>query len=244
MIKKVSLVILPIDDFIDKPIKSGINISAFNGSIRPIKKDDGFFVFTNIDMPSIDININAYSYSPLNLTIDLTKLNILNPVVKVRLKPNEKYNFLHKTTCLKGITDPNTTITVIHNCRNNIYRLYEDTEKCSSKIKIYNPLNIDLEGKNYIVNQKGFKKKEEFCVVEFDEKNGDYILDVQLKHEYKKESCEIIKIDKINIFEDGKYFLPLKNITQNQNQIILIREDGKEINVDLKDEIINEVNFI
>lgn len=243
MIKKVSLVILPIDDFTDKPIRSGINISAFNGRIRPIKKDDGFFVFTNIDIPSIDVNINAHSYTPLNMTVDLTKLNSLNPVVKVRLKPNEKYNFLYKTTCLKGITCPNTTITVIHNCKNNIYRLYEDIKKNSYTIKIYNPLNIDLEGKSYIINQKGSKRKEEFSIVEFDDKDSLYILDKPLKYEYKKESCEIMKVDKVNVFGDGRYFLTIKNVTQNQNNILLIREDGQEMSVNLTEEIMNEVNF-
>lgn len=204
----VSIVLVPIDDFTDEVIiDKAVDIKIEGNSMkRPIKKQEGFFVFTNINEKNIAITIKSYYYNSAKLEVDIEKLNKLNPVVKVRLKPNSKYKFPKGITCINGKTEPNTSIKIIYRCKNNLFMLFEDNVREDSKLKIYNPLNIDLEGKSFLIGEKSKKEKEEFNIIEFNEESSMYLLDQQLKKSYKKEVCEILKIDHIDVFEDGKFF--------------------------------------
>lgn len=245
MINKVSFVVIPIDDFTNKIIiNKPINMILIGLNVKQIKKQDGLFVFTNIDEINVDLTIDAYSYNITKLNIDISKLNHLNPIIKVRLKPNDRYNFPNNTTCIRGKGEPNTIISIIQNCKRNMFKLLDDNVKNSSILKIYNPLNIDLEGKNFIITEKVNKAKEKFNIVEFNEITEEYILDKPLKKEYKKEICEILKIDYIDIFEDGIFFLPLKNVTKEQNEVVIETQEGSKKIVKLIEGIINDVKVL
>ena len=241
----VSIVLVPIDDFTDEVIiDKAVDIKIEGNSMkRPIKKQDGFFVFTNINEKNIAITIKSYYYNSAKLEVDIEKLNKLNPVVKVRLKPNSKYKFPKGITCINGKTEPNTSIKIIYRCKNNLFMLFEDNVREDSKLKIYNPLNIDLEGKSFLIGEKSKKEKEEFNIIEFNVESSMYLLDQQLKKSYKKEVCEILKIDHIDVFEDGKFFFPLKNFTYEQSEIVIEKEDGKKKEIKLILGIVNDVEF-
>jgi len=241
----VSIVLVPIDDFTDKVINDkpvDIKIEG-NNTKKPIKKQDGFFVFTNIKKKNIAITIKVYSYNSAKLEVDIEKLNKLNPVVKVRLKPNYEYKFPKGITCLKGEAEKNTSIKIIYACKNNLFMLFEDNIKKNSKLKIYNPLNIDLEGKSFIISEKNKKEKEEFSIIEFDEEENMYTLDKPLKKVYTKEACEILKIDNIDVFDDGKFFFPLKNFDDEQCEVVVEKENGKKKTIKLVPGIINDVEL-
>lgn len=241
----VSLVLVPIDDFTDKVIiDKPVNIEI-QGNImkKPLKKQDGFYVFTNINEKKITITIKSYSYNTSKLEIDIDKLNKLSPIIKVRLKPNNQYKFPKSITCLSGKTDPNTSIKVIYRCKNNLFMLYEDNIKNQSNLKIYNPINIDLEGKSFVISEKNKKTKEEFRIIRFDDENNIYFLDKTLKKAYRKEACEILKIDYIDVFEDGEFFIPLKNFTNDQAEILIEKENGDKKDIKLISGIINNVDF-
>lgn len=245
MINRVSFVVILIDDFTNKVIQDkSINMFLQGLNVKPIKKQDGFFVFTNINEINVNLTINSYSYNTTKLTIDTSKLNHLNPVIKVRLKPSCKYNFPINTTCIRGKGKPNTTIAIIQNCKNNIFKLLDDSMKKASILKIYNPLNIDLEGKSFIITEKGSKVREKLNIVEFNEVTQEYILDEYLNEEYKKEICEILKIDYIDIFEDGIFFLPLKNVTKEQNEVIIETQEGLKKIVKLTEGSINDIDLL
>lgn len=243
MKNRVSVVLIPIDDFTDKVIiDKAVNIKIHGNTLnKPLKKDDGFFVFTNIVDERIIATVTAYSYNPRKIEIDLKKLNKLNPVVKVRLKPNSIYDFPKKVTCIEGTTELNTKIKIIYRCAANLFMLFKDNEKGESKLKIYNPLNIDLEGKSFVIREKSKDEKEEFNIIRYDEK--DYIIDKALKKSYEKESCEILKIDYIDVFEDGKIFFPLRNFSDEQNEVIIETSDGIKKKINLTYGIINRIKI-
>lgn len=244
MIRKVSLVVIPIDDFTNKIIKDKtIQITLVGLNVQPIKKEDGFYIFMDIKQNNVELIINAYSYNVIKINIDTSKLNLLNPVVKVRLKPNNKYSFLNNTTCIRGKSEPNSKISIIQKCSSNIFRLFNDNKEDSQRLKIYNPLNIDLEGRSFIISEKNSEYREAFNIVEFDEFNEEYILDRNLTKVYQKETCEIIKIDYVDVFEDGNFFLPLNNITKEQNKIIIERQEGSKQTIELVEGIINDVKI-
>lgn len=240
---RVSLVLVPIDDFTDKIITEKlVNVEINGNNVRQaIRKQEGFFVFTNITQSNVNITIKAYSYNIAKLEVDINKLKKLNPIVKVRLKPNNQYKFPDGITCLSGNTIANTTIKIMYKCKNNLFMLFEDNKEKSSSIRIYNPLNIDLEGKNFIITEKNSKINEEFNIVQFDEEKNLYILNEPLKKLYKKETCEILKIDYIDVFEEGTLFFPLKNFTDDKREIIIQTEDKKKKNINIISGIINDI---
>lgn len=241
---RVSLVLLPIDDFTDKVItEKVVNVRIANSNLKPIRKQDGFIVFTNIEESDIVVIIGGYFYNTARVEIDMTRLNELSPIIKVRLKPNEQYYFPKNITCLRGKTTPNTTLTVIHKSKFNTFRLFEDNKKGSINIKIYNPINLDLEGRDFIITDKSSKSKEEFTIVEYDDENKTYILNKSLKKEYKKEVCMIIKIDHIDVFEDGKFFLPLRNIVSGENTITIENNSKARKDIELEEGIINNIDI-
>ena len=245
MVNRVSFVVIPIDDFTNKVIlDKSINMFVSGLNVKPIKKQDGFFVFTNIDEMNIDLTINSYSYNTSKLTIDTIELNHLNPIIKVRLKPNDKYNFPNNTTCIRGKGKPNTTIVIIQNNKNNIFKLFDDSIKESLILKIYNPLNIDLVEKSFIISVKGSIPREKFNIIEFNEITQEYILDRHLKEDYKKEICEISIIDYIDISEDGIFFLPLKNVTKEQNEVVIETQEGIQKIIKLIEGNINNVEIL
>jgi hypothetical protein len=241
---RVSLVLLPIDDFTDKVItEKVVNVKILNSNLRPIRKQDGFIVFTNIEEPKIAVIISGHFYNAARVEIDITRLNELSPIIKVRLKPNEVYSFPKNTTCLRGKTIPNTTLTVIHKSKFNTFRLFEDNKKGAANIKIYNPINLDLEGRDFIITDKNGKAREEFTIVEYDDENKTYTLNKALKKEYKKEVCMITKIDYVDVFEDGEFFLPLRNIVSGENTITIENNSKVKKEIVLEEGIINSIDI-
>lgn len=241
---RVSLVLLPIDDFTDKVItEKVVNVRIANSNLKPIRKQDGFIVFTNIEESNIVVIINGYFYNTARVEIDIARLNELAPIIKVRLKPNEQYHFPKNTTCLMGKTIPNTILTVIHKSKFNKFRLLEDNKKGKADIKIYNPINVDLEGRDFIITDKSSRSREEFTIVEYNDENKTYTLNKTLKKEYKKEVCMIIKIDYIEVFEDGKFFLPLRNIVSGENTITVENNYKVKKDIVLEEGIINNIDI-
>lgn len=242
--KRVSLVLLPIDDFTDKVItEKVVNVRILNSNLRPIRKQDGYIVFTNIEESKIVIIISGHFYNAARVEIDMTRLNELSPIIKVRLKPNEQYYFPKNTTCLRGKTTPNTTLTVIHKSKFNTFRLFDDNKKGAANIKIYNPINLDLEGRDFIITDKNSRAREEFTIVEYDDENKIYTLNKALKKEYKKEVCMITKIDYVDVFEDGEFFLPLRNIVSGENTITIENNSKVKKDIVLKEGIINSIDI-
>lgn len=242
MKKKVSLVLVPIDDFTDEIItKEKVNIEVMNEYIKPIRKSDGFIILTDLSKDNVDIKISSYFYNDVKMNINISKINKLNPVIKIRLKPGKYYRFNKSITCLSGTAINNSKLMVIVNNKENVFRLLEDNEKNKDVIKIYNPLKLDIEGQSFIIRKKGSRVHEKFSVIRYDELNESVIMDNLLNKSYKKESCEIIKVDCIDINDDGSFFVPLKNITETENQIKIETDNKKIYNIKLIAGRINEV---
>lgn len=93
--QKVSLVIRVFDDYTLKPINNPISI-FLNGRLRkPIKKDDGCFIFINLEENRYEVEMKSENYFDEILKINMEELDKLNPVVNIRLKLKPMF-FNHK----------------------------------------------------------------------------------------------------------------------------------------------------
>lgn len=238
MIKKVSLVVIPIDDFTDEIITKERVALKVNGMNRDIiKKQEGFLIITNLEETIIKLSVSAYSFIPVELEVNLAEIDRLEPILRVSLKPNEKYNFSSEVTCIKGETVPETEILIINVNKENTFRLLEDINVTSKNIKIYNPLNINLERRK-IVFKEDTEEYEYNEILEFDTQEKRYLLKQDILKEHKKDNTKVIKGELVKADEKGSFFIPLKNIN---DKVYLKTEDEVLHNVVLEK---GRVNFI
>lgn len=101
---KVSLVVSPIDEFTAEP-RSGGNINIFleNHPGKPIRKADGYFVFTDLPEGTYHVSVQSDVYLNEGITVDLEKINPAAPVVFLALKPNSSYPFPEGTTLIRAV---------------------------------------------------------------------------------------------------------------------------------------------
>lgn len=243
MRRKVSLVIIPIDDFTDEVIKKldiAIKINEINREF--IKKQEGFFIITDLEEDIIKINISVYSFIKVSLNVNLSELDKLNPVIKVRLKPNERYNFKSGITCIKGQTKCDSEILIIYENKSNTFRLLEDIDAEAESIRIYNPLNRKLEGSSIIIKD-GTEQYDCNEILDFDSKAKRYILKNNVLNQYKRETSKVIKVDIVRTDKEGIFFAPIKNLSNQDNSVFIKTEDGILHNVKLQMGKINIVEF-
>ena len=69
-------------------------------------------------------------------------------------------------------------------------------------------------------------------------------MDNCLSKAYKKESCEIIKVDYVNTDDYGSFFIPLKNVTDTQNEVIIETDKKDKFNIKLEAGSINNINCL
>ena len=99
---KVSLVLMFIDDYTSMPVK-GSNIVPTLAEVikKPIKKNDGCFVFTDICGEFFNLNIKSSHYFEENIKLDMKNLDIKEPIVYLRLKPSPNYPFNNEDTIVR-----------------------------------------------------------------------------------------------------------------------------------------------
>lgn len=242
MRRKVSLVIILIDDYIEEIIKSFISIKINGVNREVIRKQEGFFIITDLEEEIIDIYISEYSFIPVSLKVNLKELDKLNPVIEVRLKPNERYHFNFGTTCIKGQTTCNSEILIINENKSNTFRLLEDIEEETESIKFYNPLNMNIEGSKIIIKDDT-ERYDCNEIIGFDTKYKRYILKNRIFNKYKKENSKVVKVDYVKADREGKFFAPIKNLLNEDNSIIIRSEDCILHNIELQRGKINTISI-
>ena len=106
---RVSLVLELWDDFTDRPISDPSVVITASGLIRPLRKEDGFYVFVNCPMPvHVEIRSERYETEEFDAGMQDGKAVIL----KKRLRPGKNYPLPAGTTCVIGCAEPGTVIEV------------------------------------------------------------------------------------------------------------------------------------
>ncbi|MCG9968455.1 carboxypeptidase-like regulatory domain-containing protein [Pelotomaculum terephthalicicum JT] len=100
---KVSLVVCPVDDYTASP-KSGGNIHVFlrEHPGRPVRKADGYFVFTGLPVGTYHVVVQSDIYLNETTIVKLEEIDPAEPIVYISLKPNSAYPFPAGTTLLRA----------------------------------------------------------------------------------------------------------------------------------------------
>ena len=164
----VSLVVCPIDDYTAEP-RSGGNIHVFlkDNPKKPVRKSDGYYVFTDLTETSYDVLVESDIYLAENVNIVLKELDPANPIAYLNLKPNSVYPFpLGATLVRVTLRDQNgnalqnaKAVAAIMSSSCAVAKLAQDgLKKGSSEIGL-----INVSGKISVGDMFLIKEKEEVC---------------------------------------------------------------------------------
>ncbi|NLV16026.1 MAG: hypothetical protein GXY50_02280 [Syntrophomonadaceae bacterium] len=214
--RKVSLVIMAIDDFTGKPIL-GSNIRVYiDGEAQPIKKADGHHVFVNLNKPSVTVHAVGGQYNPRSIECDLENGEEQYTFLKLRMLPNRCYPIPPDTTCIEGKAAPNSLIRIF--CRDSAtaYKLLYDYQKeitgDNRVIHIFHPDDIDMEGKLlHITDSKGENQELLRIVGVVDKENKVYFLEKEMSNGYKKIGTSLFSVYETIADSNGHFFLPIAN---------------------------------
>lgn len=238
---KVSLVIIVIDDFNNKILDKNQVKVYIEGERFPIRKEGGYFVFTNLKSYNVKVFVEAPNYNSEQIIVDLRDYDIRNPILKVRIMPNKLHNLSSKTTCLEGMIKPFEEIYIYLKDILEFIRLLYDYNENDKYISIYNPNNIDLEEKNLIISDK---EKFDFFKIKnlIDLETSKYNIYNSMNHIYKRSDSKICSVYKIKADEKGRFFLAFKEKIKDEAICKIKIKDTIET-FKIKQNIINKIDL-
>lgn len=219
---KMSLAVQLIDDFTDKIITApGIHV-WIEGEGKPIKKQDGYYIFTNLSQETILLQIEAFHYCKETVPISVEKLNQLTPLVKIRLKPNRTYKLPLGTTCIEGKANPLEDIRLFFTetvqYRKLLYNYEKKKKEENEFIRIFNSTEADLDGCWFYISDREDKNQEFLSIVEtINKEENIYRLERPLQSSYLKNGTKLIPVYHTVADVDGNYFIPVKEVKQEAN---------------------------
>ena len=205
----VSVAVQVIDDFINRPMEDSLISIEIEGARRPIRKKGGYYVFVNLSMNQAKLSIRTKQFQYYEETIDLTKLNPLEPVVKVRLKPNKCYTLPRGTTCVEGTAKPGSKIMAWCPEMTGYLKLMQDYGEPKDKmIRVFNPSQTDIEEKSFLIKED--TKMELFFIQRIiDAKEEIYLMRECLKNSYSKMPSRIYPVILLETDGEGRFFAPV-----------------------------------
>lgn len=237
----LSLVILLIDGFENKIITtSEVTVKILNNPIvRPVKKDNGYFIFQNLKEKNVELLVSGYKYISERRFINLDDLDKTNPVLRIVLNPSFKYPIPSNTTIVKGLAVdatgskiPEATIKLIFVQDTRLKLLKEISNSMDNKkvITLYNPTNRMLDGKEFLLKSI-LSKNEELLEIE---EAIHYMTTYQLKNSILDEypaGSPIIPIVSSKTDKDGALFIPISNANISREvELTILKIQSESIN--------------
>lgn len=225
----VSLVVIAIDDFNNKPI-SGNKLRVWIEGEKPvIQKQEGYYVFVNLKKKEFVLHIEGEIYYKREILLDENKLKeYKQEALKVRMIPNRYYPITSDTTCMEGIAKPYSKIKIYSEEHITPYKLLYTYEKGSREISIYHPNDINIEGKILLVKSKD-DTQYEFVEIEGkkEEELAVYHIRYPLSNTYKKIGTVLYPVYTVETDEKGEFYFPVSGLYTSKTSFVFILQ-GKE----------------
>lgn len=226
----VSLVVVAIDDFNNKPI-SGNKLRVWIEGEKPaIQKQEGYYVFVNLKRNEFILNLEGGLYYKQQIPIDEKKLSqYTGKVVKVRMIPNRSYPIPQNTTCIEGKAENDMMILAYSEAYAEPYKLLYQYPKGEEEMSIFHPEDVDIEGKMLLIKNKAETQMEFFRVEEKKEEEKKlYSIERPLEFAYKKIGTVIYPVYMIETDKNGDFYLPIDNIYAEKIAFTFCRADNTQ----------------
>lgn len=205
--KRVSLVIVLIDDMTDKVITEAARV-WIEGQAACIRKAEGYYVFTDLPQGRVSVRIRHGMYEQKTVEAEIPQEGEPYVMRKVRMTPGRSYRLSGGISCVEGRAEPGSRIFLF--CRQKekgLKLLYDYGGKAERYISIYHPEDMQLEGKLLRIVGKNNHGGETFRILA--KEDDKYILEKPLKRGYKKIETTIYPIYETQTDESGNFFLPV-----------------------------------
>lgn len=243
----VSLVVAAIDDFNNKPIKGNRIRVWIEGEKPPIQKEEGYYVFVNLQRTDFILNIEGGLYHKQEIHVESTKLfQYAGKILKVRMIPNRSYPIPQNTTCIEGKAEKNSMILAYSETYAEPYKLLYPYKTGETDIHIFHPEEVDIEGKMMLIKNKDETQVEFFKVEENrDKEKSIYGLATPLDYDYKKIGTVIYPVYTIETDKNGEFYLPIDNIYAEKIEFTFCMEGRKEKskNIELLTGRVNKIDL-
>jgi hypothetical protein len=102
-IDKLSLAVSLTDDYTARAAAAGsVAVAIPELNLTAMRNLSGYYLFINIPVGSYTVTADADYYFPASSSVDTSKLDPLNPVLAITLKPCPSYPFPSEATLLRG----------------------------------------------------------------------------------------------------------------------------------------------
>lgn len=242
---RASLAVLLIDDFTGKIITSPSLRVSVRGGGKPVRKMEGFWVFTGLTAPEAEVTVDGPCYYSERQSVAMLELDSANPVIRIRLRPDRTYKLPKGTICMTVVLPKNASVMVFNEQGNEYKRLLIDYEKGSGQISLYQGEREELEGKICCIADKRSVKEFIRLGKLVDRESGQYLLARPPKDGYKKIGTRVYPVSYMRARDAGEYFLPLPSGRQEAEYTCIFELDGKreEQKIVMKEGWVNRIRW-
>lgn len=224
--RKVSLVLLPIDDFTGRIIKgSRLRVYLKEENVPSIRKQDGYHIFCNLPGSEAEVCLEGplYQKQILRLPIGQEKPR----VYPVRMFPGIAYPLPEETTIVSGTLPEGGVLKLVTFGQKRGCKLLHDYDPGihGESLSLFRPFGTFLVGKTMCIRDKD--KNHEFIKIK-DQNDNFCILEHPLSKEYQKIGTGVYPVYEITGGEDGEFRLPISGLTEEESGIGYMMRAGKE----------------
>jgi hypothetical protein len=198
---------------------------------KPIRKRDGYFVFTAGAHELRQIVVESPLYHKAVVDIGPDRLDPRHPVLKVRLQPNRLYGTPGGVTFIEGEAEPDSLVHVMPEIRQQFLKLLYDYENDGDgdgrEIRLFQAEKKDLSGKYFAIRAKEQEEPEVFHVLEMpDPEQGTCSLAAALRQGYKKAGAEILPAHTAKADSQGSYYLLMPGLEGKEDCLCRVKPAG------------------
>lgn len=230
----VSLIVGLTDSFTGKkPVTSQIMVSV-EGSAPPVRKKEGYYVFTNLDRDVVTVIVVSPVYQQVKKRVVLSELDNKEPFLGISLLPGRLYPNRDGATIVYGKTKPLREISFAAVDGSAFYRLMSDYEgEHCRELTIFNPRSEDFTGRSFLMWQKGIREYETAHIGKAAHLSQEiYTLEQPLERRYKKADTKLYQLYVCSADEEGNYYLMIPSLTGEKIEFMCTwQTDKKQENI-------------
>ena len=210
-LRRVSFAVLLIDDLTGRAI-TGSNARAWIENEKPpIKKGDGWFVFTDLVPGEYSVNAEGGHYTLQSVTCSFEDGK--PQTLRICLKPSKTYPVPYGFLRIEGKAEPNAEVTIFMQSKQGALKLLSDAEKGSDTLHVFHAEGADLEGGTFrIIAQSG---AEETVFIRAKQPNNTYMLLSPLQNDYTRVGTILTSTTVTAADKNGRVFAVLNSAAKD-----------------------------
>lgn len=208
-LSRVSLAVLLLDDLTGRQI-TGSNARAWIEKERPpIKKNDGWFVFTDLRPGCYTVNAEGGQFILSSKDADVTEGSI--QMMVIRLKPGRVYPVPSDCLRVEGRSEPGSAVTIVNCNKSSGFKLLSDCKAGDCTVSVFHPDGVRLDGRSFRLSGSDGGSEDIFLSesTEPDCRNGSYRLSDPLKYDHSRIGSVLMPAYSATADENGRFFMIL-----------------------------------